>query len=82
MSKFREVMAIGKRSGFECNELFQIHEVVHLMQQAYESGYLGQQKEAFGMPLEEKTEQIVALLTKAFNSQMMGEEMEGMGEDQ
>ena len=50
------------------------------MQQAYESGYLGQQKEAFGKPLEEKTEQIVALLTKAFNSQMMGEEMEGMEE--
>ena len=80
MSKFREVMVIGKRAGFECNELFQIHEVVHLMQQAYESGYLGQQKEAFGKPLEEKTEQIVALLTKAFNSQMMGEEMEGMEE--
>ena len=76
MSKFREVMVIGKRAGFECNELFQIHEVVHLMQQAYESGYLGQR----GMPLEEKTEQIVALLTKAFNSQMMGEEMEGMEE--
>jgi hypothetical protein len=73
MSKFKEVMAIGKLAGFECNELFQMHEVVDLMQQAYEYGYLAQS----GMPLDERDAQIVAVLTGARHKQMMGEEMEG-----
>ena len=65
-------MDIGKRAGFECNELFQMHEVVDLMRQAYKYGRLAQR----GMPYKERDAQIVALLTSARHKQMMGEEIE------
>ena len=65
--------AIGKRAGFEHNELFQMHEVVHLMQQAYELGYFlypDQHDLSSSQWNKTMTEQIVELLTEAFNSQM------------